>query len=283
MHPLDVSHRSTVTPDQIDELGHMNVRYYGVNAGAATRAVCDRLGLGRPAMRSGYTRHHHEQMQDAELVVRSAILPGGDRLRLYHELRNDADNDLAATFVHELDHPTIDAPAFELPTHGTPRSLDLDTDALASAPPLALLHELGLAMRKPRTVDTDDTNGTQTVPPANIANLIWGGEPWEAHEWVHTLPNGDRYAYAVMEQRTWIRPAPVAIGTPIQSFRASLAIGEKVGRAISWCYDTDTGEALTASEAIDLCLNLTQRRAIPIPAGTRSTDDPDHHPELAPR
>ncbi len=283
MNPLDVSHRSTVTLDQIDELGHMNVRYYGVNAGAATRAVCDELGLPRLALRSGYTRHHHEQLEDAELVVRSAVIPGGERLRIYHELRNEADDDLAATFVHELDHPSIDGPAFELPAYGAPRSLSLDTDALASAPSLEQLHDLGLAMRKPRKVDADDTQGAETVPPSNFANLLWGGVPFEDHVWIRTLPNGDQYAYAVMEQRMWVRPGPVTIGTPIQSFRASLDIGEKIGRAIAWCYDTDTGAPIVVSEAIDLCFNLTQRRAMAIPAGSRSVDDPDHHPELAPR
>ncbi|MEM9204663.1 MAG: thioesterase family protein, partial [Actinomycetota bacterium] len=275
--------RSTVTPDQIDELGHMNVRYYGVNASAATRAVCEQLGLPRLAMRSAYTRHHREQMEGNDLVVRSAVVPGGERLRIYHELRNDTDDDLAATFVHELDHPSIDAPAFELPAYGAPRSLSLDTDALASAPTPERLHELGLAMRKPREVDTDDTHGADIVPPSNYAMLLFGGEPFEEYEWIRTLPNGDRYAYAVMEQRIWIRPGPVPVGTPIQSFRASLELGEKIGRAISWCFDTDTGEPIVVSESIDLCFNLTQRRAMPIPAGSRSTDDPDYHPELAPR
>ncbi|HBU04641.1 MAG TPA: hypothetical protein DEA70_09180, partial [Acidimicrobiaceae bacterium] len=266
MPSLEVSHRSTVTPDQIDDLGHMNVRYYGINASAGTRALCERLGIARPPMRSSYTRHHHEQMEGADLVVCSAVIPGGERFRIYHELRNNADDDLAATFVHELDHPAIDAPAFELPAHGAPRSLSLTTDAIASAPAIEQLHDLGLAMRKPRSVDTDDTQGTDTVPPANFATLLWGGVPFEQHEWVRTLPNGDRYAYAVMEQRTWIRPGPVALGTNIQSFRASLELKEKVGRSIAWCFDTDTGEPLVASEAVDLCLNLTQRRAIAIPA-----------------
>lgn len=282
MPSLEVSHRSTVTPDQIDDLGHMNVRYYGINASAGTKTLCERLGIVRPPMRSSYTRHHHEQMEGADLVVRSAVIPGGERLRIYHELRNDADDDLAATFVHELNHPAIDAPAFELPAHGAPRSLSLTTDALASAPAIEQLHDLGLAMRKPRSVDTDDTQGADTVPPANFATLLWGGEPFEEHEWVRTLPNGDRYAYAVMEQRTWIRPGPVALGTNIQSFRASLELREKVGRSIAWCYDTDTGEPLIASEAVDLCLNLTQRRAIAIPAESRSDADPDFHPEFAP-
>ena len=284
VNPLDVSHRSTVTPEQIDDLGHMNVRYYGVNAAAATRAMCEQLGLPRQNVLSSYTRHHHEQMEGNELVVRSAVLGGGERLRLYHELRNEADDDLAATFVHELDHPLVDAPDFELPTHGAPRSLSLDTDALATAPSIDHLRELGLAMRKPRQVDETDTFGADTVAPGNYPNLLWGGEPLEDQgSWVETLPNGDRYGYVVMEQRLWIHSGSVAAGTSIQSFRATLHLGEKVGRAIAWCYDTDTGEPLVVSEAIDLCLNLTERRAMAIPAESRSENDPDFHPELAPR
>jgi len=116
-----------------------------------------------------------------------------------------------------------------------------------------------------------------------MANLLWGGEPFQEYDWIRTLPNGDRYGYAVMEQRLWIGPGPITLDTPIQSFRASLQVGEKVGRAIAWCFNTDTGEPLVASEAIDLCLNLTQRRAMAIPAGSRSEADPDFHPELAPR
>lgn len=281
--PLDVSHRSTVRPEQIDDLGHMNVRYYGVNAGAGTRAVCERLGLGRPALVSAYTRHHHEQMEGNELEVRSAVVSAGDRLRIYHELRNRADDDLAATFVHELDHPPIDAPHFELPDHGRPRSLSLDTDALATAPRLDRLRELGLAHRKPRQVDAEDTQGADTVPPGNHANLLWGGERIvDEGSWVRVLPDGTNYAFVVMEQRLWIRAEPVRLGTPIESFRASLEVGEKIGRDIGWAYDAETGEPLVVSESIDLCFNLTERRSMAIPAAQRGLDGQNVHPELAP-
>ena len=57
----------------------MNVRHY-VNAGAATRAMCERLGSPTAPLRSAYTRYHREQMEGNELVVRSAAL-GGERLR----------------------------------------------------------------------------------------------------------------------------------------------------------------------------------------------------------
>lgn len=273
----------------------MNVQYYGVNAAAATSALVTQLGLGEAALRSTYTRHHREQMEGSDLEVRSGLLAGvpgvpADRLAFYHELRNQETDVLAATFVHELDHPAIDvsstgsAVLSELPDHGRPRSLRLDSDGLASAPPLDRVRSLDLASRKQRIVERDDTGGADTVPPAMGSSLLWGGEGFEDQEsWVRTLPNGDRFAYVVMESRMWIRPDPIPLGTSIQTFRASVDVGEKVARDVAWCYDISTGECLITFEAVDLCFNLSERRSMPIPPGARSVDDPDFHPELAPR
>ena len=92
---LTVTHTSTVTPDQIDHLGHMNVRYYGVNACSATRSL-----VGAAPIVDMYTRHHREQLVGAELEVRSGLLDVDDRtVRLYHELANTDTGDVAATFV----------------------------------------------------------------------------------------------------------------------------------------------------------------------------------------
>ncbi len=282
MSSLDTTHQSTVDPDQIDDLGHRNVRYYGINADAGTRALCERLGLPEPRVLSTYTRHHHEQMEGNELEVRSAILPGGERLRIYHELRNRADDDLAATFVHELDHAPIAASDFVLPPYGAPRSLDLDTDALTTAPTLARVRELGLANRKPRLIDREDTMGAETVPAANYGSVLWGGDRMEDQEsWVRVLPDGTRFAFVVMEQRVWFRLRPVALGTPVQSFRASLVAGEKIGRDIAWSFNTDTGEPIVVSETIDLCFNLTERRSMALPPEIRAQEG-GNHPELAP-
>ena len=161
-----------------------------------------------------------------------------------------------------------------------PVASSFTTDALVSAPTLDQLEELGRAMCKPRQVDSTDTQNSDTAPPAGMTNLLLGGEPFQEFDWIPRLPNGDRYGYAVMEQRLWIRPADPLTR---RSRFPRVVRGEKVGRAIAWCYNTDTGEPLVASEAIDLCLNLTQRRAMAIPAGSRSEADPDFHPELAPR
>lgn len=280
---LEVTHTETVGEDQIDDLGHMNVRFYGQKAYAASKAICEARGLDRPRLVSAYTRHHNEQMEGSELEVRTGFLSGGTRLRLYHELRNRADDQLAATFVHELDHAPLDEPTIELPPHGHPRTLDLETDGLGSAPALEELRRRGLALRKPRLVGTEDTWGGDVVSPWLVNNLIWEGERIDDDTpWIRTLPDGDEWAFVVAEMRLWTRLEPVVIGTPIESFHVTLEMGTKIVRDLNLAYDTSTGEVLVAMEAVDLCFNLTQRRSIDIPAEGIERIGRELNPDLAP-
>jgi len=261
----------------------MNVRWYGHNAVAATKAMCDRLGLGEPRLLSTYTRHHHEQLEGSELEVRSALTGGGNKLRIYHELRNRADEDLAATFVHEIDHAPVEAPVIELPDYGRPRSLTLDVDGLAQAPPLSEVRELDLSIRFEREVTTEDTMNAEVVPSWLANNLIWGGErpdDEDEKDWIHTLPSGDRAAFVVMEQQLWIGQLP-ALGTRIQSFGATVAIGDKISHGVSWCYDLDTEQPLTVLENINLAFNLTQRRSMVITPEMRTERAARLHPNFA--
>src|SRR5436190_13398123 len=103
---LAVTHTSSVTEDQIDHLGHMNVRFYGVNAHAATDAALGALD-GWPArphlVHDAYTRHHREQLLGTSLLVRSAMLGAdGDGLHIHYELVPTNAEALAATFVHRV-------------------------------------------------------------------------------------------------------------------------------------------------------------------------------------
>ena len=206
--PLTTTHLSEVADDQIDELGHMNVRWYAHNAWAATAALLSRLGLGAPQVVSAYTRHHHEQLLGNRLEVHSGVLGGSRRLRLYHEFRNAADGDLAATFVHELDHPPVEAPSIDLPDHGRPRSIDIDTDAFATAPTLDAAIDADLAIRHPRAIDADDTGGAASVPAWRVPSLFWGGDHIDGTgEWIRSGPDGQRLASATMEFARVDRPA----------------------------------------------------------------------------
>ncbi len=277
---LTVSHTSTVTPDQIDELGHMNVRWYGENAVAATASICERLGVGSPALRSTYTRHHHEQMEGNKLEVRSAAITGGGHLRFFHELRDQATNHLAATFIHELDHPQIEMPGIELPDYGRARSIDLDIDRFRSAPSLDELGSRGLAIRHERQVDTEDSMGAGIVPAWLTNNLIWGGERLDGlTDWICETDDGDRVGFASMETRMHVG-RPVAVGTRIQSFGAVIALGTKISQDLNWVYDLDTEELLAVAESIDLAFSIPNRRSREMPPEVRVREGARLHPDL---
>ena len=277
---ITVSHTSTVTPDQIDELGHMNVRWYGANAVAATAAMCEQLGVGAPALHSSYTRHHHEQMEGNELEVHSAVIAGGGHLRLFHELRNRANNDLAATFIHELDHPEIEVRGIGVPDYGRARSIDLDINRFASAPSLDELRSRSLATRHERLVDTEDSMDAAVVPTWLMNNLIWSGERLDGlTDWICETDDGDRVGFASMETRLHMG-RPVDVGTRIQSFGAVITLGAKVSQDLNWVYDLDSEELLAVAETVDLAFSIPNRRSREMPPELRKREEARFHPDL---
>jgi len=285
---LRTTHTSTVTEDQIDHLGHMNVRYYAVNARAATSALlADVVGVeaGDAEVFDMYTRHHREQLLGTELEVRSGLLGAdSEAIRVYHELANAATGELAATFVYRVRSgaPIDHLDTIELPAHGAPRSIDLD--AVGTTPTLATLQDLGLAMRAPRTVDAEDTEGGRTAAPHLVPMLIWGGTPPDGSdtELVHSGPNGENVGWATMETRVGIHRLP-ARGTRIQSFGATTAIADKTTQMSMWSFDLDAGEPLVSFEVVSVLFDIDARRAMSIPADLRAEHLADLHPEFRPR
>ena len=300
---LTITHRSTVTDDQIDHLGHMNVRFYGVNAAAGTAALVGALDLPdtvtlRPV--DIYTRHHREQLRDAPLVVRSGVIDvRADGLRMYHELANEDTGVVAATFVHRLRcEDDSGAPGalpaaiadraqslvVPVPAHGATRSISLDTDPVATAPTLDQLRDRDLAMRKIRAIGTDECDADGTYIAAMAPMLTWGGEP--AHrripEMVHEGPDGLRMGWASMETRMTIARLP-RLGDRIQSFSAVIALADKTSHRIQWAYDIDRGDLLTTFEVVNLAFDITARGPMSIPAHIRDAETSVLHTDLAPR
>lgn len=277
---LTVTHTSTVTADQIDHLGHMNVRYYAVNARAATRSL-----LGDCRISDMYTRHHREQLLGAELEVRSGILGvSSDSTRVYHELVNASTGDLAATFVYRAGSttPTDHVDTIALPAHGQPRSIDVD--AVMATPTLDDVEQLDLAMRAPREIDADDTGSGERVSSAMVPMMFWGGDPVDGSEFelVHTGPNGENIGWATMETRVVIGRLPT-LGTRIQSFCATTAVADKTTQQAMWVYDLADGELLATFEVVSVLFDIGARRAMSIPDDMRSEHEARLHPELGSR
>lgn len=280
---LSVTHTSTVTPEQIDELGHMNVRWYGANAITATAALCERLEVGAPALTSTYTRHHHEQLEGSELEVRSGVVGGTDQLRFFHELRNQATDQLAATFIHDLDYPLLEMATVQLPDYGSARTIDLSVDPLASAPTLEEVQRRDLATRLERVVTTEDSMGADVVPSWLLNNLLWGGERADgATSWIVDTADGDRVAFASMETRIQTRRA-AAVGTRVQTFGVAIAVGKKILHALNWVYDLSTTEILAVAETVDLAFSISKRRSLVMPPEVRAREEQRLHPDFAER
>ncbi len=300
---LTITHHSTVSENQIDHLGHMNVHFYGVNAQAGTAVllgdiVDQRAVKLRPI--DIYTRHHAEQLLGARLIVRSGVISvDTGSLRLYHELANEDTGALAATFFHRLraedaTGTPVPLPAavvelalassVPIPAHGTTRSISLDTDPVATAPELAVLQERELAMRKVRTVSTDECDADGAYLRSNAPMLAWGGHPVNERtpEMVHEGPGGIRMGWASMETRLRIARLPRA-GDRIQSFSAVIGLRDKTSHRILWAYDVERGDLLITFEIVNLAFDIGARSAMSIPPHIRKYEESATQIDLAPR
>lgn len=290
MTDLQTTHHLTVTEDMIDHLGHMNVRWYGVAARAGSDAVVAGLAGGDLDVRAVdlYTRHFREQLLGADLEVRSVVLSGGPgSLRLYHELRNTETEELAASFVHALEAgPGAEVAAdAEIPEHGRPRSISLDTRPLDAAPTFdAVRRDELLAMRLPRTIAADECLPDGSYDPAGAPFLLWGGEPLEGATGptLHPTPDGQLVGWATMENRMVIHRLP-RLGDRIQSFGAVVEIRDKTTHRVMWGFDVERGDLLVAFEVVDVALDTVSRRAVSIPAELRGHAEDRFRPDLLPR
>jgi acyl-CoA thioester hydrolase len=300
-------HEATVAEEEIDHLGHMNVRFYLEKAMRATRVLAAEHGIGEPAcrplgatleLRDVYTRHYREQLVGAPLAVLGGVLEvRRDGLRLYHELVNTERDERAATFVHEvrlrdrgtraplpLPEMVAKSAGHELvtwPEHGRPRSIDLGSPQ--STPSLEEAQRRGLATRKVRVVGEEECDAEGFFVATRYQDLVWGGEPAAGRSgWgppVHALEGGGRFGWATLESRGVVHELPRA-GVRIQSFGAEVALAHKTSLRHQWVFDRDRGTLLVQSSIVNLAFDLDARRAIAIPPRLREALETELHLDL---
>ncbi len=303
---LQVLHDATVGPDEIDHLGHMNVRFYAEKALRATRALAGQVGLTPECceeqgsaleLRGTFTRHYREQMKGAELVVKGGVLDvRADGLRLYHELLNPERGECAATFVHDMglcdERTRAPRPFPEMvadraakrrvawPEHGRPRTVDLSREPRSLS--LDEAQGRGIAMRKVRELRDDECTEAGFFPAIRYGELIWGGVPVSSETGFMPLQNlegGGQFGWAILESRGILRRLPRA-GARIQSFGTEVQVGRKTSYRHSWVLDLDVGDILCMSSTVDIAFDISARRAIEIPAATRERLESQCHPDL---
>lgn len=291
---LRVLHESVVRDDEIDALGHMNVRFYGARALAATDRLLAELGVEASALGSGmtlsydlprlFTRYQREQLAGAPLVVRGGLVRvDASGLRLYHELRNSDRDELAASFVHDVafraagESGTLSIPAnvrkelaqfrVEFPVEGAPRTIELDAPPVA--PSLEDALEGGLAFRLPRRVEAETCDAEGRLTAEMRPFYMWGGEPIppvtrQDGPPLVPLADGEMMGWASMETRSVMIEQPM-VGMRVQSFAATVELARKTNLRRYWVFDLDSGRLLLSNEVVELALHLGQRRAIEIP------------------
>ncbi len=299
---LRLLHSTSVEADQIDQLGHMNVRFYGVHALAGARVLAADIGLSgtggatRIAFTDLYTRHYREQLEGALLEVWGGVLDVRDPgIRMYFELRNPARDELAATFVftlhqqegsHQTPVPLTEAVTdaamrarVAWPEYGQPRSVDLDVAPREFS--LADLQALNLPERPVREITEKDCDAAGEYRVESFQDLVWGSEGIsEDNDWLRTLENGERMGWATMESRCTLIELPRA-GARVQSFCATIGVTRKAQHERFWVFDLDREVLLCSAEFVDVAFNINTRRAIEIPDFERTRIDEHLHPELA--
>lgn len=294
-----------VADEEIDHLGHMNVRFYLNKALLASRALARQLGVEAACREMGaqlavhdlFTRHFREQLAGAPLVVLGGVLGSrGEGLRFYHELRNPERDELAASFLHDVrleqadtrkPMPLPESVARRVadaicpwPERGRPRTLDVD--APLRRIPLDEARARGLAMREPRRVLASECDDDGVYRTECHQDLVWAGMPIPPRQPgmpLYELSDGRRFGWATLESRATLFALP-RIGTLIQSFGAEVEIARKTSVRHQWVFDLERGTLLSAGRILNLAFDIGARRAIEMPDEVRESLGRQYQPDL---
>ncbi len=309
---MKLLHESTVLPEEIDSLGHMNVRFYMARMEKGTRTLIADLGIDPQLLQRGflrrvdtYTRFRREQFEGATLHAVGGLLEAAEGgLRSYVEIRNPQTEDVAATFIVTtalidadtrralpLQVPADTSTRIEVPDHARPRSLSLDAvntsvsldDLDARIPDI----EGGGMMsgRRETTIEATDVDAAgwlredlelMFLPFAKMAQQtgVQQGPP------VFETAEGQRIGWAVMETRTQSFGQP-RLGDRLAYFSADLKLETKSRLSRRWALDQNTGQLLGISDTVGICIDLDARRAVPWPDSLRAQIEQHLQPELA--
>lgn len=297
-------HEAPVGPEEIDSLGHMNMRYYGTRAAAAARALMGKLGLGdieadglTLIAQDSFNHYLKEQFSGATLVVDGGVSDvRADGLSVYLELINPANGDRAATFIMQpalyrredrapvaLPKAVIEAAnsaRVEIPAHGKPRSLDLATprtDARLSALDRALgKHNFPFGPRGDARIPEEECDEYGFLNLTCAQDIMFS--MFAAHARaagmrqgppIERRPDGLRMGWAMLENRQYLVATPRA-NDRIKTLSAPVALGKKTQQMRRWSFNADTGALLSVIDGVSIGLDLDARKAIDIPDDMRA-------------
>ena len=310
---MQLLNESTVLPEEIDSLGHMNVRHYMARMERANQNLLEQLGMDDAVLLTcflrrtdTYTRFRREQFEGATLHTLGGILTlSADGMRSYIEIQNPNTQDVAATFIvtttlidqisrttRQLKSPSgAEVQTVDIPTFAQPRSLSLDKPATEVS--LELLEQQipdveggGMMSGKRQiTVEDDDVDADGWLREdielmfLPFAKLAQQGEMPQGPP-VFQSESGQRVGWAVMESRTQSFAQP-HLGDRLAYFSADLGVQDKTRVSRRWAFNKHTGAMLGISDTVGVCIDLDARRAISWPSELREQIERYQRPELA--
>jgi len=316
---MQLLHESTVLPEQIDSLGHMNVRFYMARMETANQTLIKNLGLDTGASESGagqsylrrvdtYTRFLREQFEGAPLHTLGDVLDVSENgVRSYVEIRNPDTDAVAATFIvtTQLTDSTTRQPLHfaQLPTkstlsntvvipdYATPRSLSLGpvNNQITFSELDAVIPDVeGAGMmsgRRQTTVENSDVDKAgwlrKDIEVMFLPFTKIVQEDGAQHgPPVFTTKHGQRVGWAVMETRNLVYTQP-KLNDELSYFNTDLVIHDKSRLSRRWAFNAASGELLGISDNVGLCIDLDERRAISWPAEIRALIEEHMQPQLA--
>jgi acyl-CoA thioester hydrolase len=314
MQQLDASR---VGPDEIDSLGHRNVRFYMARVDRASGKLLAALGLTEAELGARhaalrridtYSRFRREQFEGAELTVHGGTLGCvGEQVRCYFEIRNPAKDELAAHFVtgtvmSDRDgRRPLELPAsvrqvneqygVQIPDYAAPRSLSLDPPR-TDVPFEKLLAEIGesaefgMTGRREGVIEAEDCGPDGVLRDdvdlmfAMFRRLVHTADPKSFGPPVLRTDDGHRFGWAMLETRNVELGRPRA-GDAIVWLGADVAIAEKSRQSRRWAFVRATGELLSIHDSVSIAMDLDARRAIAIPRSIRSAMEHHYLPQYA--
>lgn len=283
-------------------MGHMNVQFhveksllglasFGLRLGLAPRDLRAR-GLAL-AFASQHIRFLREQRPGAPFFVRAGVLeetPGG--LRVLEELVSAVDGGAAATFVGEArlvradTRQPVEVPPealaraaalrVALPAHAAPRGLALDPPR--PRPRIEEADRLGLLAIGQTVVDESrcDADGVMTGRHAmglvsdSIPNLMLWIAGLDRSEVGRSRAGGVATMGGAALEYRFVHHAAPRLGDVLALRSGLRAVGEKTWTVCHWLFDLASGEAVATAEAVAIAMDLSTRRAAPIPPALRA-------------
>ena len=309
-------HESVVTEDEIDTLGHLNVRFYVERAVKANLALLRRTGIvpapaGQMMRRvDTYNRFHREQFTGATLHTYGGIVPNESvgvaaGVTTYLEIRNVDKGETAASFIMTSDIidtasqarqgiklPVADllSLTIELPQAGHPRSLSLATPGQVSFAELDAVvpndQEPGVFHgRREGTVKADDCDEQgrlkeELEPLFVLFRAFAEQQQRQPGPPIFMDKTGRRLGWAMIETRVTNEIRPTA-GETIVSLSADLKFGEKWRHTRRWLFSKESHALFGVHDQIGMCLDLDARRAISIPDEIRAEIEAAALPQYA--